>query len=147
MAQHRIHYPFLNISLFNKHVPFALLDPLSAFLHLALCSGRLTCMNYISRLPCPLTPIWVQPIEPWPKIRGREERKVSALVALAPSLQGHIGLDTSSNWRLVTPIQDPLMDHWFTPSRFWQLLPPLTFLTWCSSRCPSLHHSMVLMLG
>lgn len=54
-------------------------------------------MNYISRLPCPLTPIWVQPIEPWLKIRGREERVVSALVALAPSLQGHIGLDTSSN--------------------------------------------------
>lgn len=34
-------------------------------------------MDYISRLPCPLTPTWVQPIESWQEIRGREKRGVS----------------------------------------------------------------------
>lgn len=53
-------------------------------------------MDYFSRLSCPPIPTWVQPIEPWQKVRGREEGEVRVLVSLAPSLQGHLGLDASS---------------------------------------------------
>lgn len=89
MAQPRIHYLMLSTSQFNKHVPGQLSSICpsrsthSAFLHPAVCPGRLTCMDYISRLPCPLTPIWVQPIEPWQKIRSREKNEVRVLVSLA----------------------------------------------------------------
>lgn len=76
--------PLLSSLQFNKYVLCQISS--SAFLHLAPCPGRLTCMNYISRLPCSLIPTWVHSIELWQKIRGRMESVIKVLVSLAPSL-------------------------------------------------------------
>lgn len=62
-----------------RYLPFALPDPLFPFLYPALCPGRLTCIDHINRLPCPLTPPWVQPIEPWQKMKGKEESEVGGV--------------------------------------------------------------------
>lgn len=43
-------------------------------------------MDYMSRLPCPLIPTWVQLTEHWQKLRGRKESVVKVLVTLASSL-------------------------------------------------------------
>lgn len=52
--------------------------------HPALGPGRLTRMDHTHGLPCSVASSWVQPMEPWPQIRGRENVARSALLWLPP---------------------------------------------------------------
>lgn len=87
-------------------------DPLSTLLHPALYPGKLTCMDYLIGLPCPLVSSWIQPMSGFGGTSERGEMWVSC----APSLLVYCGL-------IVSPTNDPggschvaLSKQWFSLS-------------------------------
>ena len=92
-------------------------------------------MDYMSSLPCPLIPTWVQPTEPWQKLRGRKESVVRLLISLAPSLRDHLGLHSSSSGRSI--LISKALSQLILSFQILTTILPLTILSQCHSRPPS----------